>query len=220
LQILTVAELLAGKTIDYPATGPGIRHERPPEQLTLPDAPPEERTPPVPRVEAAQPASRPRQEVPELVDELLERAQITRPPIRLEPILEQLGMQLSADPRMREDALLVPMTDPTRGPVSAWTVYYNPGKPETRRRFTLAHEVGHVVLHGEPFAAAARGPTGGGRLKAREREVQRFAAALLLPERMVRQAVHEYGLDIERLRSLFLVSKEAMEIRLRELGLG
>ena len=122
-------------------------------------------------------------------------------------------------PNMREDALVVPMTDPRYGPPGAWMVYYNPSKSEARRRFTLAHEIGHVVLHGAPHdvAAAARG--GGGR-KQREREVDRFAAALLMPERFIGEAVQQYGLDVEQLRGLFLVNRQAMEIRLRELGLA
>jgi DNA modification methylase len=156
--------------------------------------------------------------VPDLVEDLLEHAGIDHPPVRLEPILEGLNMEMAARPGQKQDALLVPMTDPEQGPVAAWMVYYDPQKPEARRRFTLAHEIGHVMIHGKPYAAAARG--GGGRFKAREREVERFAAELLMPERFVRAAVRQYGTNIDQLRALFLVSRRSMEIRLRELGLG
>ena len=212
LQIITVAELLAGAKIDYPATGPGIRYERAPEQLVL-EA---ERSTGTSTHATSKgvPATR---TLSDIVDDLLQRARIQQPPVRLEPILEELGMELSADPRMREDAMLVPMTDPARGPVRAWTVYYNPRKPENRRRFTLAHEVGHVVLHGQPHAAAARG---GGPLTRREREADAFAATLLIPEHMLRSAVREYGADVESLSAVFQVSRAAMEIRLTQLGIG
>ena len=99
---------------------------------------------------------------------------------------------------------------------SAWVVYYNPDKPEARRRFTIAHEVGHVMLHGVPHAAAARG--GGGRFKGRERQVERFAAELLMPAGFVRAAIRQHGLDSDRLAALFRVSQRAMQIRLEELG--
>jgi hypothetical protein len=63
-------------------------------------------------------------------------------------------------------------------------------------------------------------PAGGGGRKRRERDVKRFAADLLMPRQFVLQAASEYGPDPERLRALFQVSRQAMEIRLRELGLG
>jgi len=190
------------------------------DQLVLSDLaaepPDEEPEEPAATAEPAPPPAQPKP-LPELVDDLLTAAGISRPPVRLEPILEQLNMELSADPNMREDAMLVPMTDPQAGPPAAWLVYYNPNRSEARRRFTLAHEIGHVLLHGEPLVAAARG--GGGRKK-REREVERFAAELLMPARLVRAAARQYGLDPEKLRALFLVSRQAMQIRLHELGLG
>src|SRR5581483_8490936 len=49
---------------------------------------------------------------------------------------------------------------------------------------TLAHEIGHVALHADEWlGAAARG--GGGR-RVRERQVERFAAELLMPTDFVR----------------------------------
>lgn len=207
IQILTIEELLNGKPIQYPVTGPGVRR-RPeiPEQLVLQ---PEPRTP--------RPPARPRTTT-ELVEELLEAARITAPPVRLEPIMEQLKMELSARRGQREDALLIPMTDPKAGRPRAWMVYYNPQKPETRRRFTLAHEIGHVVLHGDEWLAAAARGGEGVRFKKREREVERFAAELLMPAQFVRDAVAQYGSDIELLRALFRVGREPMGIRLRQLG--
>ena len=156
------------------------------------------------------------QTVPDLVEDLLEQVGIYDPPVRLEPILERLNIELSPRRDQDQDALLVPMTDPGRGMPSAWMVYYNPNRPEARRRFTVAHEVGHVLLHGIPEAAAARG--GGGRYKSRERQVERFAAELLMPARFVRAAVRQYGLGADQLAALFKVSRRAMEIRLEELG--
>lgn len=192
------------------------------EQLVISEATAEE--PPVeePEAEAEAPeveveeAPRPVRAVPDLVDDLLEAAGIHQPPVPLEPILESLNIELAERRNQKEDALLIPMTDPSLGMPSAWVVYYNPDKPEVRRRFTIAHEVGHVMLHGVPHAAAARG--GGGRFKARERQVERFAAELLMPPSFVRAAITQYGLDAEKLAALFRVSQRAMQIRLQELG--
>jgi hypothetical protein len=40
-----------------------------------------------------------------------------------------------------------------------------------------------------------------------------------MPRQLVLAAARQCGANAERLRSLFLVSRQAMEIRLRELGL-
>lgn len=156
----------------------------------------------------------------QLASDLLEAAGIGRPPVRLEAILERLNIEMSPRAGQQEDAVLVPMTDPKLGRPTHWMVYYAPEKPEVRRRYTVAHEVGHVLLHGDEWLGAAARGGGGRRLKQRERDVERFAAELLMPAQMVRAAVRQYGLNIDRLRALFLVSKRAMEIRLRELGLS
>jgi site-specific DNA-methyltransferase (adenine-specific) len=209
LQILTVENLLNGKAGERPGTSPGLPHV--PLQLALVPEPAE-------KAEAAsQPASQ-RVDGSDLAAELLRLTRTDRPPVRLEPILERLNMELSADPKMKEDATVVPMTDPSLGPPQAWMVYYNPGRAEARRRFTLAHEIGHVVLHGAPHGAAAA--RGGGPRSPREREADSFAKNLLMPASFVHEAVRQYGNDVNRLRALFQVGAQTMSIRLKELGLG
>lgn len=215
LQILTIEELLGGKRIDFPATGPGLA-KRPvqPKQLELEAG----QTRPTRPAEPV-PAGRRKPSLQSMVDDLLVAAGVERPPVRLEPILERLNIQLSARPGMQEDAVIVPMTDPRLGHPSAWVVYYNPDKPETRRRFTIAHEVGHAILDTEEWlASAARG--GGNRQRERERRVDRFAAELLMPSRLIHDAIRQHGMEVETLRGLFGVSRRAMEIRLRDLGLA
>jgi Zn-dependent peptidase ImmA (M78 family) len=48
-----------------------------------------------------------------------------------------------------------------------------------RRRFTAAHELGHLVMHHEPLPGDAR----------QEREAQAFAAELLMPAQIIRDAL-------------------------------
>lgn len=213
IQIVTTSDILEGRGVDYPAAH---RVEEPePEQLVLPATSPEA------KVASPEPVAAPRRRgkpsVHELVSELLNRAHVRTPPVRLEPILEQLNIELSADPRMEHDASVIPMTDPSLGPPTHWTAYYNPGRSEARRRFTLAHEIGHVVLHGDVHATAAA--RGGGPRRPKEREADRFAAELLMPRDMVTRAVEEHGPDTETLRALFQVSRQAMQIRLEQLGI-
>jgi len=88
-----------------------------------------------------------------------------------------------------------------------------------RRRFTIAHEIGHFVLHPERCRPERGGAVNeAGRME--EREADAFAAELLMPEHLVREAVREQGLDVARLADRFEVSRKAMQTRLRGLGLA
>jgi Zn-dependent peptidase ImmA (M78 family) len=100
-------------------------------------------------------------------------------------------------------------------------ILVNAGEPGARRRFTIAHELGHWVcqcLEGEmePVYCRAEEMTLDPRTKAREREANVFAAELLMPEDAVR-AEHERSGDGAR---LFGVSGEAMAWRVYSFGLG
>jgi Zn-dependent peptidase ImmA (M78 family) len=95
-------------------------------------------------------------------------------------------------------------------------IYVRADEPEPRRRFTIAHELGHFVcqcLEGSEQPVYCRAeeigvdPT----VKALEREANIFAANLLMPEPAVRAAAGE---------NRFGVSEEALAWRLYNLGLA
>jgi Zn-dependent peptidase ImmA (M78 family) len=115
----------------------------------------------------------------------------------------------------------------------------NRSNGEARKRFTIAHELGHYFLHDQtmPFID---GPTG--RFKVlprdevsaegsdvREVEANRFAAELLMPEEHLRDDLEGHGhIDlfhdedtdsvIKMLATKYGVSVRAMTIRLERLG--
>lgn len=101
-----------------------------------------------------------------------------------------------------------------------------------RRRFTIAHEIGHLVLHvpvvKEVFydrPADIRevddGPPGEElpELRRREREANVFARELLMPERLVNEQARTTGFNLPALANRFEVSVPAMRLRLRLLKL-
>lgn len=100
----------------------------------------------------------------------------------------------------------------------------NASLPRARQRFVWAHELGHALLtHSKPgeltieLRANANGPD--------ERACDQFAVNLLMPEIVVRQLCHELGHPerVDKTRTLaekFGVSKQAMQIRLQNLGLA
>ncbi len=94
-----------------------------------------------------------------------------------------------------------------------------------RERFTIAHELGHHVLHAtgqqtlfcrkpsidpEDKPAAAREP-----LPVIEREANTFAAALLMPAEMIERYYRSTGRDFRKLCDVFESSGAAMSRRLR-----
>ena len=97
-----------------------------------------------------------------------------------------------------------------------------------RRRFTIAHELGHWVLHrpGQQSlfcrrATVAPEDANAGRRRAArpplpeiEEEANAFAAALLMPAALIERHYHETGRDFERLCELFGSSQAAMGKRL------
>ncbi|MEZ0066956.1 transcriptional regulator with XRE-family HTH domain [Streptacidiphilus sp. MAP12-20] len=87
----------------------------------------------------------------------------------------------------------------------------------TRQRFTLAHELGHL-LAGDAVQPLAESPVAPGR-QAEPDEVRAnaFAAALLMPEAEVREAAAT--LDFAAVVVRFRVSPSALAARLRRLGL-
>jgi Zn-dependent peptidase ImmA (M78 family)/DNA-binding XRE family transcriptional regulator len=83
-----------------------------------------------------------------------------------------------------------------------------------RGRFSLAHELGHALLHWDRFDA----PTG----KDAEREAHRFAAALLMPAAEMRAALGRVRFTLDDLigfRQRWGVSIQALVTRARDLRL-
>ena len=106
-------------------------------------------------------------------------------------------------------------------------IYVNGNHPRNRRTFTLAHELYHHfeskrgAWHGRPMFHLGRDPETHPETRAdirEERQANRFAAALLMPDEAVRAMACE-RLTAAQMARQFGVSKDAMEIRLAELGL-
>lgn len=106
--------------------------------------------------------------------------------------------------------------------VRGWVIYVRKEDPFTRRRFTIAHELGHFFLHlGEgnrritnPLHRAGVDPDA-----QMEREANQFAASLLMPAPVV-TAAWKNGFGLEDISRGLQVSRPAMEWRLHNLGLN
>lgn len=105
-----------------------------------------------------------------------------------------------------------------------YEIWVRRDESQSRRRFSVAHEVGHWVLH-VPGAARAVfcrtsdvRPDADDALQRRERAANRFAAELLMPQEAVAAEVAQLGPDPLALAERFDVSPLAMGFRLLNLG--
>jgi hypothetical protein len=99
-----------------------------------------------------------------------------------------------------------------------------------RRRFTIGHEVGHYLLHqdeaprifcrsGDIVDAEDETSVPAPKPHA-ESEADAFAAALLMPEHLIRPHYEKHGRDVETIREIFGCSHKAMNYRLDALTAG
>ena len=110
----------------------------------------------------------------------------------------------------------------------------NSAHPRARQRFTIAHEVGHRELHpgreiilDVPVRVNLRDKTSSMATDHEEIDANAFAAALLMPERLVRDQLGRLPSGKQRepddiaaaLATVFKVSVSAMNFRLINLGL-
>lgn len=143
-------------------------------------------------------------------------------PIDLSPIATALGIvQIIAQDTKGFEGVLITQNAKTTGSIA-----YNKASSPERRRFTIAHELGHFLL---PFHAADAqcAKTDMGVMKSkdanrkREAEANRFAASLLMPQKHfagdIRSLRAPETSHIVKLASDYVVSKEAAARRYTDL---
>ncbi len=102
-----------------------------------------------------------------------------------------------------------------------WGIFVNPKARPERRRFTIAHELGHFILHrtSQPSFLCDKESVYSGidNLKQIEREADDFASNLLMPGDMLRDRIAGKRIDFHLIGDLakeFGVSLESMSIRI------
>jgi Zn-dependent peptidase ImmA (M78 family) len=163
------------------------------------------------------------QELDQLESELKERASETRPSPdldlvtlvseeflrrfgldsreRLAEIAEEIGIEVLYRPAESFDGALLRIRDAQRG----YIVINSRIREESRRRFTLAHEIGHLVLPGQQEVSAPckqqRIENWDAGLYRPELEANRFAAEILMPRGLMAEFVQSEP-SLESIRSI------------------
>lgn len=169
-----------------------------------------------------------RKHIRSLVDDLLAVHRVQSPPVPVEQIAVALGIEVRHEPA--EDDLSGFLYRDRKRKVAVIGV--NATHHPNRRHFTVAHELGHYLLHNfddvhvdRQFKVWLRNEESGQGVDVEEKEANLFAAELLMPASLLDEAVKEIGvvdLDDERalakLARRYGVSTQAMTFRLAYLG--
>ena len=156
-------------------------------------------------------------------EELLRAATVSRAPVPVEALAEHVGAVIRYEPFSGAlSGMLHRAGDHS-------VIGINSLHASVRQRFSIAHEIGHLLLHGsqlhvdEHAFVAFRDPESSKASDPHEIEANQFAAALLMPPDLLRAAILRLGNDpdvteaIQTLAQSFQVSQEAMTIRLKSL---
>lgn len=169
-------------------------------------------------------------QVTDAVTKVLSASSITEPPVPVERLAREAGAVVSYQPFDAEDISGLLYRAPNAAPV----IGINSNNAKVRQRFTIAHELGHLSLHGNRELILERhvqlnfrDATSSTATKQEEIEANQFAAELLMPERLLDQSLRSLvkgrplsDVDIvRRLARRFEVSQQAMEFRLASLGM-
>ena len=104
-----------------------------------------------------------------------------------------------------------------------YTILLNEKDSENRKRFTIAHELGHYFLHTEILKSDEILVDTLYRMKSDEnreleKEADYFAGALLMNKKLL-EKMYDQGYSISSLAQIFEVSESAMTVRMDILGL-
>jgi Zn-dependent peptidase ImmA (M78 family) len=159
-------------------------------------------------------------------EQLLREAGIVAPPVPVEHLAERMGALVRYAPFDGQMSGLLHRSENGNRVV----IGVNSRHPTVRQRFSIAHELGHLALHEPAFQidqhafVSFRNSKSSTASDPHEIEANQFAAALLMPESLLRTCVDQLGENpdveesIRRLAQRFDVSTQAMTIRLTSLG--
>jgi Zn-dependent peptidase ImmA (M78 family) len=157
---------------------------------------------------------------------LLEENNVRSAPVPVDAIARAVGL----------DVRYAPTTDDVSGALirngKSAVIAVNSAQHENRQRFTIAHEIGHFILHkqtmrhfDEDFRIDYRNAVSSEATQRSEIEANGFAASLLMPQNFLRRDLLRMDVDesdpddaIQTLAVRYKVSRRAMELRLLNLG--
>ncbi|WP_375725253.1 ImmA/IrrE family metallo-endopeptidase [Arcobacter sp. KX21116] len=162
-----------------------------------------------------------------LIDILKNSGYNLKLPIEVDEIIKILGISIEKKPDFRKAKVTGSITMKEGIP----RVWINPmmNQSKERERFTLAHELGHFMLH---IAPSFRDDyisddniewNRDNNWDVKEMEANKFAAELLMPLEQIKEEFNtidssDREIKIEKLSEIFKVSRQAIQFRLQSIG--
>lgn len=171
-------------------------------------------------------------------EKLLKEFDLFKVPVDLNELCEQLGIEKSSKMKFVSHSGEIKVDEN-----DAVKIWINPLDHENRRRFTLAHELGHFIYDIIPYLETKDGDSQftdtketlrrDGRQHPEEYRANDFAARILMPEKLIikhgkdtlKSLQNKNGskkvktdLFVTTMANLFRVSEQAMKIRLKNIG--
>lgn len=151
----------------------------------------------------------------------------------IQGLARRLGIRVDEED-LPDEVSAVLLRSPNCGSTSGYRIAVNRNHTLERQRWSIAHEIGHYVLHKDdpdfevvvddqeygvviPLIAPVGNSYRKDRRSRLEREAESFAASLLMPPNRVRQSINFRRLCIPKLAQEFYVSEQAMRLRVLEI---
>ena len=166
--------------------------------------------------------ARKRKLIEDAVAEVLSRCEVDAPPVPVHRIAKWLGIEIKMEPFRDGQMSGILVREEGKAVIGV-----NSLDAPTRQRFTVAHEIGHFLLHegnrifvDRTYKVSMRSPLSSQGTDYEEIEANAFAGALLIPGRFLIKDLTDDGIDIDdakavaRLARKYNVSPQAMSLRL------
>lgn len=106
---------------------------------------------------------------------------------------------------------------------NVYLIVYNENKPINRIRFSIAHELGHIILNhlSDERTELSRGGLGNMEYRLLEGQANVFAGTFLVPPILIKEYLLSYGTDIENVKqehlsAFFAISSSASNYRIND----
>ena len=147
--------------------------------------------------------------------DILDQNNINEPVVDVVKIAEGMGIGVKEIPMPDGYSNVAAFYDKNKK-----TIYVEVADKASRKLFSIAHELGHVVLGHQTREVLFRIPVEGAAYSHAEREANSFAANLLMPEFMLKEYLDKYNLaksDYVKMSEMFGVPIVAMRGALERL---
>jgi Zn-dependent peptidase ImmA (M78 family) len=156
--------------------------------------------------------------LPDVVPEEIIKKHQTEAPVDVVAIARDFGLFVWEMKNLPENISGKIFRDAENGGPSGFSIGVNSSEPFTRKRFTVAHEIAHFILHRDQLERKDLEDDTmyrSGLSTKEETEANKLAADILMPLPLIRSLIRSGFTNVQQLADKLQVSQPAMSIRLQ-----